>query len=82
MAGTGEGLVLNRLKIPTDRRPTSGPCKCVGKELNQRLPVGGAQSRSPFPERRISGAIIVFVSSKRRRLEARIFAVIEGFIPL
>ena len=58
-----------------------GQVECICKELKQRLLVGGAQSRGPFPERRIAGAIIVFLFSKRRRLEARNLAVIFTFIP-
>ena len=38
-------------------------------------------TKVPKPFGRISGDIILFVSSKRRRLEARNFAVILIFIP-
>ena len=42
---------------------------------------GACFSKVPKLFGRISGAIILFVSSKRRRLEARNFAVILIFIP-
>ena len=42
---------------------------------------GACFSKVPKLFRRISGDIILFVSSKRRRLEAQNFAVIFVFIP-
>ena len=42
---------------------------------------GACFSKVPKLFGRISGDIILFVSSKRRRLEARNFAVIFTFIP-
>ena len=50
------------------------------KTFEKRAP-GACFSKVPKLFGRISGAIILFVSSKRRRLEARNFAVILIFIP-
>ena len=48
----------------------------------EQLGPGARFSKIPKLYGRISGEIIFFVSSKRRRLEARNFAVILTFIPL
>ena len=58
-----------------------GPEKFSGLSRNGRLGPGACFSKVPKLFGRMSGDIILFVSSKRRRLEARNFAVIFTFIP-
>ena len=55
------------------------PARKVLGAFEKRAP-GACFSKVPKPFGRISGDIILFVSSKRRRLEARNFAVIFVFI--
>ena len=49
--------------------------------MSEKQAPGACFSKVPKLFGRISGDIILFVSSKRRRLEARNFAVIFFFIP-
>ena len=55
-------------------------CQWKGS-LSQSVRPGACFSKVPKPFGRISGDIILFVSSKRRRLEPRNFAVIFIYIP-
>ena len=54
----------------------------LGLLVRAELRPGDCFSKAPKLFGRISEEIILFVSSKRRRLEARNFAVIVTFIPL
>ena len=52
-----------------------------GYPIFEQLGPGACFAKVPKFLGRVSGDIILFVSSKRRRLEARNFAVIFIFIP-
>ena len=68
--------------MPNDSRKTCWLCTSAAEELNQaKLEQAGARfSKVPRLFGRISGDIILFVSSKRRCPEARNFADILIFI--
>ena len=59
----------------------TNPRRCNKKKNDKYTMPGACFSKVPKLFGRISGGIILFVSSKRRRLEARNFAVILIFIP-
>ena len=55
--------------------------RCVVTYELQKIGSGASFSKVPKLFGRISGDIILFVSSKRRRLEPRNFAIIFIFVP-
>ena len=70
-----------RLRFEDTKRIMSPEIRPKSSGTFEKRAPGACFSKVPKLFGRISGDIILFVSSKRRRLEARYFAVILTFIP-
>ena len=73
-------IILHSVSFQTNSRKQNVTMTTTSMEYPTWSP-GACFSKVPKLFGRISGDIILFVSSKRRRLEARNFAVILIFIP-